>query len=234
MKDKPVYDSLNPFGFKEVLVNLFRVKEAAVNPRTISDRERLQLKRSLDKFGLIDKPILNLYEGPEDFDFETIGGHQRITVLKEAGIYEANCYVPSRKLSKDEAEELLIRHNKNTGKFDNEKLKLFDAEKLVDWGFLNAELPKVVEVDPADVEVPEPIFPLTPKFSEKYSYVMILVTNEMEKAFLENFFEIEKEQDYKSSKVGLGRVVRFEKFKKIIDERISKASNNEPQKGRKG
>ena len=67
--------------------------------------------------------------------------------------------------------------------------------------------------------------------SEKHDYVMILVDNEIEYAFMKTFFNLSNQSDYKSGKVGQGRVITFETFKKIIDERSGKVDNIEPQEG---
>lgn len=211
----------NPYGFHEIEVDLLRVRQASVNPRKISDRNKLQLKKSLDKFGLLDKPILNLISKDKNYDYELIAGHQRTSILIEEGVTKCLCLVPEIMLTPKESEELLIRHNKNTGEFDIEKLVLFNSDDLIDYGFLHKELQNPAGNVEDEESVPDPIFPLAPRMSEKHSYVMIYVDNEIEKAFLENFFKLEKEQDYKSSKVGTGRVVPFKKFKEIIDERAS-------------
>ena len=81
------------------------------NPRTLSDRENRQLSNSLEKFGLADKPVLNL-------DNTIIGGHQRISILQEKEIEEVECSIPSRLLNEEEIRELNARLNLNGGSWD--------------------------------------------------------------------------------------------------------------------
>ena len=105
------------------------LKEHPHNPRRLSKKDHAQLSTSLDKFGLIDKPIINR-------DNMIIGGHQRVKVLLDAGIKETECNVPDRLLSDEEVNELCIRLNKNTGEWDDDILaNSWEMDDLVEWGF---------------------------------------------------------------------------------------------------
>ena len=106
------------------------------NPRSLSEKEFKQLKTSLDKFGMIDKPIVNA-----DSVHTIIGGHQRKHVLEAEGVKEVECWIPDRELSDKEVEELNIRLNKNTGSWDFDTLaNEFELDDLVEWGFTEYEL----------------------------------------------------------------------------------------------
>ncbi len=106
------------------------------NPRSLSEKEFKQLKTSLDKFGMIDKPIVNA-----DSAHTIIGGHQRKHVLEATGVKEIECWIPDRELTDKEVEELNIRLNKNTGSWDFDTLAdEFDLDELLDWGFSENEL----------------------------------------------------------------------------------------------
>ena len=105
------------------------LKDYEKNPRRISKEQAEHLKASLEKFGLIDKPIINT-------DNTIIGGHQRKNTLKKMGIHEVECNVPSRTLSEREIEELNVRLNRNQGEFDYDILaNSFEVPDLVDYGF---------------------------------------------------------------------------------------------------
>ena len=104
------------------------------NPRRMTKEQKAALQMSLDKFGLIDKPIINT-------NGLIIGGHQRIRILKDQGIKEVECTVPDKELSETEVDELLIRLNKNTGEWNFDELaNNFDIMDLFDWGFTADEL----------------------------------------------------------------------------------------------
>ena len=108
----------------------------AKNPRSLTKQQFEQLKKSLDKFGLIDKPIINA-----DEKNTVIGGHQRLRVLRAEGQKSVECWIPSRKLTDREVEELNIRLNKNTGDWDFDVLaNEFELPDLVEWGFTEYEL----------------------------------------------------------------------------------------------
>ena len=116
--------------------NLDELTDYYKNPRSLTEKEFKQLKTSLDKFGMIDKPIVNL-----DSANTIIGGHQRKHVLESTGVKEIECWIPDRELTEREVEELNIRLNKNTGAWDFDLLvKNFELDNLVDWGFDNDSL----------------------------------------------------------------------------------------------
>ena len=110
------------------------LKDHPKNPRTLSKDQARHLKESLDKFGLIDKPIINV-------DNIVIGGHQRLKLLKNIGCKEVECWVPENPLTLVEIDELNIRLNKNTGEWDFDILANEWIEMdLFEWGFTESEL----------------------------------------------------------------------------------------------
>ena len=123
----------------------------AKNPRSLTKQQFEQLKKSLDKFGLIDKPIINA-----DEKHTVIGGHQRLRVLRSENQKSVECWYPSRELDEKEVEELNIRLNKNTGEWDfNVLANEFEMGDLLEWGFDESELGGMeLEIDdePEDVE----------------------------------------------------------------------------------
>lgn len=130
--------------------NIDELTDYYKNPRSLSDKEFKQLKTSLDKFGMIDKPIVNA-----DSANTIIGGHQRKHVLEASGVTEIECWIPDRELSDKEVEELNIRLNKNTGSWDFDVLaNEFELDDLLDWGFDKGELDLGLWADdaPEDVE----------------------------------------------------------------------------------
>jgi DNA modification methylase len=128
------------------------------NPRSLSDKEFKQLKTSLDKFGMIDKPIVNA-----DSANTIIGGHQRKHVLEASGVKEIECWIPDRELSDKEVEELNIRLNKNTGSWDFDMLaNEFELDDLLDWGFDKKDL----DIDLWAGEAPEDVEPQIDKAEE--------------------------------------------------------------------
>ncbi len=87
-----------------------------------------------------------------NLDNTILAGHMRVKAMKSMrkGKKEIDVRVPNRMLTPDEAEEYLIRSNKNTGEWDWEILaNEFDSDKLFDWGFTEDELKVKKESDEA-------------------------------------------------------------------------------------
>lgn len=105
------------------------------NPRSISDKQMNDLKRSLSKFNLVEIPAI-------DADNKIIAGHQRIRALQILGRGEEliEVRVPNRKLTQKEYDQYLITSNAVGGDWDFEKLKSFDLGMLLDVGFDQNEL----------------------------------------------------------------------------------------------
>ena len=117
------------------------------NPRKLSKHDASHLQRSLEKFGLIDKPIITA-------DGLVIGGHQRISVLKKMGHKEIECYVPDCDLSPKDIEELNVRLNRNAGEWDFDILaNQWDVDELLDYGFTQGEL--AITIDDGENEEPD-------------------------------------------------------------------------------
>lgn len=123
-------------------VKLKDLTEHEKNPRTITPEQLETLKESLKRFSLAEIPAVNK-------DMKIIAGHQRIRVLKEmhGEDFEIDVRFPSRKLTKKEHDEYLIRSNKNTGEWDWEKLEMhFSPARLLDWGFGEWEIDQNITV----------------------------------------------------------------------------------------
>lgn len=108
------------------------------NPRQMSTEQAAQLQRSLEKFGLVEIPVVC---GPKDNTI--VAGHMRHAVLlqSEHDTEEIDVRVPSRKLTPSEFKEYRVRSNKNTGSWDwDGLLNTHSEEELLDWGFTVEEL----------------------------------------------------------------------------------------------
>jgi len=130
------------------------------NPRQITDKQAKDLKASLAKFGIADPIIINT-------DNMIIGGHQRKKILETLlgydPDYQIDVRVPDRELSIDEARELNVRLNKNTGSWDFDTLaNEFELDDLLDWGFEKGEL----DLDLWAEDAPEDVEPQIDKAEE--------------------------------------------------------------------
>ncbi len=114
----------------------------AINPRTITDKQMSDLKKSLKKFGLAEIPAI-------DTNGTILAGHQRVKALKllGKGSEQIDVRIPNRKLTKAEADQYLISSNKLGGDWDFEALKSFDLDLLADSGFDDLELAEFWDKD---------------------------------------------------------------------------------------
>jgi DNA modification methylase len=93
------------------------LRPAAYNPRKklkAGDKEYEKIKNSILEFGYVDPIIVN-------YDMTVIGGHQRLTVLKDLGYTEVQCVVVDIK-DESKVKALNIALNKITGAWDEEIL----------------------------------------------------------------------------------------------------------------
>ena len=125
-------------------IEISKLKPATYNPRQISTKQYNDLKKSIERFGLVDPIIVNK-------DNTVIGGHQRLKIIKSLGEKTIGCIVLD--LNKEQERELNIRLNKNSGEFDFDILSSeFDIEELVDWGFKHIDLGLNIDKIDEDVE----------------------------------------------------------------------------------
>lgn len=109
-----------------------------INPRKISDKQMSDLKKSLQKYGLVEIPAI-------DFDGTILAGHQRIKALQLLGLGDEliDVRVPNRKLTEKESKEYLIGSNALGGDWDFDLLKDFDIDMLIDVGFDDISLSEI-------------------------------------------------------------------------------------------
>jgi hypothetical protein len=122
------------------------------NPRIFREKEMKELRDSMTKFGVAEPLVANP-------DGMLIGGHARLELLRQDGAETVDVYYPDKALNKKQADELMVRLNKNVaGVFDEEKLNLlFTPEELFEIGFeryeLGLEIPDEKPFMPPDVQV---------------------------------------------------------------------------------
>lgn len=99
------------------------LRPAAYNPRKKlkpGDKEYEKIKNSIQEFGYVEPIIIN-------YDMTVIGGHQRLTVLKDLGYTEVQCVVV-RIEDENKVKALNIALNKITGAWNEQLL----ADLIVD------------------------------------------------------------------------------------------------------
>lgn len=124
-------------------VSIDTLKPAEYNPRKWTKDAEVQLKESITRYGIVDPLLVN--NAPERCGI-VIGGHFRLTVLKELGFTEVPVvYLTIPELEREK--ELNLRLNKNTGEFDWDLLAEFDETFLTDVGFSSEEIDDIFAIE---------------------------------------------------------------------------------------
>ena len=195
-------------------IQINKLKPATYNPRQISTKQYNDLKKSIQKFDLVDPIIVNK-------DMTVIGGHQRLKICKELKYKDVDCVVLG--LSKEQERELNVRLNKSGGEFDVDILaNEFDIDELTDWGFKHIELG--LNIDKLDA--PENIdteHPFATELDFSNNYIVLKFDNDIDWIQAKTLFELKTETarrtNGKAWSKGIGRVLNgSDAIKKIQDE----------------
>jgi len=117
-------------------VKISELKPAEYNPRSLTEKEKNDIKTSIERFGMVEPIVVN--EAPERKNV-IIGGHQRYYICRELGRETIPVvFVNIPDIAKEQ--ELNLRLNKNLGHWDWGLLANFDEKMLLDVGFEEIEL----------------------------------------------------------------------------------------------
>ncbi|NBA77273.1 hypothetical protein GOQ04_17085 [Emticicia sp. ODNR4P] len=182
------------------------------NARKIKVENRKNLAESLKEFDVVDIPTL-------DVDNVIIGGHQRCMTMIHAGRGEELTDVrkPNRKLTEAEFKKLnlILNSDKYRGEFDlmmlRDNFSEFDLgqELGIDLAELDKDVAETNEVGKVEAD---PELPVVPKYSEKYSAVVIVIDNSIDENFVRSVLGLGVEQDYKTSNKGESYVTTAKSF----------------------
>ena len=124
------------------------------NPRVLTEEKKKFLIESIEKYGLVEIPAINL-------DNTLLAGHQRCKVLQLIGRGDEliDVRIPNRMLTKKEAKEYNVRSNISIGDWDTEVLdKVFGDIDFVSLG-----------LNMADMQIPDSLMNIgvTPNTNER-------------------------------------------------------------------
>ncbi|PWJ50280.1 hypothetical protein CLV98_1424 [Dyadobacter jejuensis] len=173
------------------------------NPRKIKAAEKQKLWERIQKYGMIGIPV-------RDADGTLLSGNRRCEVIVQNGLGDMLCDIrtATRKLTDQELKEVMIIENSHAGEWDLEMLKQ-EFDELVDldsYGIGIDELNEQIS-EMTDELAEEPELPIVAKFSEKYDSIVIVCSNEIDFNHLSEKLGLDRAQCYKSSKIGMQRVV---------------------------
>lgn len=102
------------------------IQDAEYNPRTIDDESLAGLKESLDTFGLLEVPVVNVHGEPR-----LISGHQRVRAMREEGYTHVDCLIVDFDESMEKIANVTMNNPHVQGKWDA-KLALPNIEAMKD------------------------------------------------------------------------------------------------------
>jgi hypothetical protein len=111
-----------------------------INPRTITEEKKAQLIQFLQKYNVVEIPVINK-------DGTLLTWNQRLAAMKLLGRGEemVDVRVPNRKLTDAEVKEYTLVGNLHQGEWDGEMLRMhFEDVDLKILG-LDSELPSIVD-----------------------------------------------------------------------------------------
>lgn len=189
--------------FKTERVRIGDLVPHVSNPRKIKAAEKQSLWERIQKYGMIGIPV-------RDQDGTLLSGNRRCEVIVQNGLGDMQVDVRTavRKLTDQELKEVMIIENSHAGEWDLEMLKQ-EFDSVVDleaYGLSFEALDQQVKEATQEMET-EPELPIVAKFSEKYDAIVIVCSNEIDFNHLSEKLGLDKVQCYKSSKIGMQRVV---------------------------
>lgn len=181
--------------------------EYEYNPRKMTTQQMKKLRESLEKFGLVEIPVINL-------DGILLAGHQRCKAMIALGRADEviDVRVPNRQLTELELKEYNISSNAIHGDWVDEILKEHFQE--IDLAGFDIQLESLESEHAAAMDEPAkaPEMPIVPRFSEKYTAFIIVTDNEIDENHIAELLQVDQEQCYKSSKIGRTHVLLGKEF----------------------
>lgn len=110
------------------------------NPRKITKTAMAKLKDRITKRGMHD--VIKV-----DTKGVVLSGNMRTEALTQLGIEEVEVMVPSRALTKEERDAVVLESNKNDGEWDTSMLPDFGQEVLLEAGFETIEVDQLMHDD---------------------------------------------------------------------------------------
>jgi len=202
------------------------------NPRVIDEKAKGGLKRSLERFGIVQPIIVNKRTG------FVVGGNQKIPLLKEAGVEKTDVIIVDLDDDEEAALMVALNHQALTGSYTDDvydiinelqmnRPDMFD-ELLLFKLDENDILPLADDDDeggPAKDKRGDPKnaneLAIAPQPYESYNYIVLLSRNDIDWTAAREFFEkhgmLRTVKDgftgpRKSYKVGMGRVIEMREF----------------------
>lgn len=203
MEEKQAVKEESKWKCNVVEVEVEKLKFANYNPRQASKEDYNNLKKSIERFGIVDPLIVNNAENRKNV---VVGGHFRLKVLRDLKVRQVPVvYVNIPDIEKEK--ELNLRLNKNLGSWDIDLLGNFNDELLKEVGFATGELEDIFDLKEKE-EKPEVEF--AQELLLEHNYVVLYFDNAFDWQVAIEKFGLKDVKDLiprKGQPTGIGRVV---------------------------
>lgn len=200
-------------------------RELLQNPKNWREHSAVQREAIRDAFRLIgDASNLKAYRD-QSGDLVLLDGHMRAQEFPEhdfaVDVLDFSDQEADQFLATFDAIGAVARTNERAieALIDTTNLASGAIESVMSELLKRADDDLKPDKDKRGPEDDDAKFPLSPVFSERYEYVVVMCTNEIDWAYLQTAFQLQKEESYKTSNVAIGHVVPFDKFRDLWEKR---------------
>lgn len=190
---------------------LSELKPHPQNPRKLIADKYADLKKSIEENGDFGNLIV-------DADNTILSGNMRLRAFIDlyGKDHEVDVKYPSRQLTKEEQDFVLLKANISSGIFDFDMLaNNFNIEFLIAVGMSEKDLKTDYEKDFEKIDNTRAEMPIVPKYLEKYSAILIISETEMDENFIKTRLNLDTAKSYKSTAVGKSYVMTMAQFQDI-------------------
>jgi hypothetical protein len=110
------------------MIQIDLLSPAKYNPRTITDKAKKGLTKSITEFGLVQLIVVNEREFDETGSYTVVSGHQRLDILLSRGFTETECVVVNLSEKKEKKLNILMNSQKISGDWLQDELEAMLAE----------------------------------------------------------------------------------------------------------
>ncbi len=199
-------------------VSINKIHANAENPRTIKSHKFSRLVRSVKEF----PEMLKIRPIVVNDDNVILGGNMRYKACKEAGLEEVYV-IKASDLTPEQQNQFVIKDNVEFGDWDVDMLaNQYEKDFLMKMGMEEKQLGFFMddfEEEFYKVETEQVDMPIVPKFSEKYTAVMIFCDNELDETWLRNVLKLKKARSYKTERIKETSVIKVKDFQKLWQQK---------------
>lgn len=195
------------------------------NPRFFRDCRYDAMKKSIsDSPEMLELRELIVYPY-SDGRYVIVCGNLRYRACRELGYEELPCKVLPEGTPVSKLREYATKDNVSFGENDMDvMINDWDKSELLDWGIEFAPEPEKDEFkERFDAITDETaVYPLIPKYDEKYELFIIMSSNEVDSNWLREALDMQHMQSYKTGKVSRSNVVDIKDVRHAIENRNTK------------